>query len=162
MCTHEHTHAHFVLAVFVRLVTWASITAGSKDNLSLLLQQRTDRIFSFRPNQQNNEPKLFVFSLCSVYLNFFISGIQEYIFFVCSIHFQVAPRCWLLFSSVKEFKCIASANKVGRRLCFHPSLLVCWLAKPPRFGRNLMNGFLAKGLTRLGLIDLEFLPLEDF
>lgn len=55
-----NTPLTFVLAVCVRLVTRANITAGSKDNLSSLLQQRTDRISSFRLNQQNNEQTFFL------------------------------------------------------------------------------------------------------
>lgn len=135
--------SHCVLALFVKLVTRASITAGRKDNLSSLLWKKDWQNILFHTKQSEQWKQTFysqLWSLLPALFHFRHPGI----YFVPS----TSPHCWSLFfffTSVQEFKRITAANKVGRGLCFHPSLLVCWLAKYPSVGWNLVDSYLAKG-----------------
>lgn len=81
-----------------------------QDNLSSLLQQRARAIFSFSPNQQNNERKAFVFSLLLLYwLKRF--DIQDYKLLFIAI-------CYLPHLFQWGFKFLPYASNFGRRLCF--------------------------------------------
>lgn len=115
--THTFT---FVLALVVRLVTRACSTAGSEDGPSSLLQwKHWQNILS--QTKSTGQWTQFSYSSWCVYL---------LILFTHSLK----PRWWLLFKSVQEVKQDSSANEVEMRLCFHPSLLVCLLAKYCIFG----------------------------
>ena len=137
MSTHTNRQScHCVLAMFVRPVTRASITAGRQNNLSSLHQRRTDRKLSFRPNQWNSEPKplRLLPSFCTCTFSFFL-----FLSFFFSIDCQIAPCCRLLFNLAWEFRCIISANNFGKGLCFHSKLAESsYLA---RVGTDSRSGF---------------------
>lgn len=93
-CPHMNQRAcHCVLAMFVRPVTRASITAGKQNNLSSLLQRRTDRTFSFRPNQRNSEPKLLRLlpSSCTCTFSF-----SFFLLFQSIVRLLLAVGCFLI------------------------------------------------------------------
>lgn len=97
-------------------------------------------LFQTKPTEQWTQT--FTSSPQLLYLHFFI-----FFFFAFSIDCQIAPCCWLLFNSAWEFRCIISANNVGKGLCFLSKLAessyLAWLGTDRRRGFSAIIVFLA-------------------